>query len=525
MQETPSRAWLCACILLALPWAAHAIGLGEFTVRSTLGSPLRAEIEFIAVTEEELVSLTARIAEPDAFRQANIRYSLALVGARLSIERRADGRPYVQIVSTRRVDELFLDLLVELIWPQGHLVRQFAALFDPPELNAGTPAPRAAPAVELPLATWLGSPMLAVATPPARTKPAAKAPPAPGPTVASRQAGGIEYGPVRAGETLSQIASGIKAKGVPLEPMLAALYRANPDAFGSDMNVLKAGAMLRIPEEYLEARASKPGTARATSSPVARKDAPAEVLRLSKGDITDGGKAGDGKDVPRRFSELERALEAGLAELEKAVTEANERVTQLEQTVMNLRREVGLPKRPLGAAEPSIASQAAPETRPGAPTPDAAKSALERIESARDTGEMIAATPGGGEQSAPAAQPTAGGPPLAEAETPTGAAAEKAKFAGVAKPSLQLMHRFLIDPLLLAGGGFLALLGGAGYWSIRRRRARDANLDARMAAAVIARAAPVTPEDDQDEPAGAARRKLRSVADVTSVRQLPRSKR
>ncbi len=86
-------------IFLLCPWVAHAAGLGKLTVLSALGQPLSAEIDLVSVQKDEFNSLTARIASPEAFQQANIQYSPALIGVRLSVERRADGRPYIKIVS------------------------------------------------------------------------------------------------------------------------------------------------------------------------------------------------------------------------------------------------------------------------------------------------------------------------------------------------------------------------------------------------------------------------------------------
>jgi pilus assembly protein FimV len=55
---------------------------------------------------------------------------------------------------------------------------------------------------------------------------------------------------VRAGDTASRIARANKPADVSLDQMLVALLRANPDAFiGGNVNLLKAGAELKIPGE------------------------------------------------------------------------------------------------------------------------------------------------------------------------------------------------------------------------------------------------------------------------------------
>ncbi len=56
-----------------------------------------------------------------------------------------------------------------------------------------------------------------------------------------------EYGPVRFGETLSEIAVQVAGNGVSMNEMMAALFEANPQAFGDNIDLLHEGAVLRIP--------------------------------------------------------------------------------------------------------------------------------------------------------------------------------------------------------------------------------------------------------------------------------------
>ena len=92
---------------------------------------------------------------------------------------------------------------------------------------------------------------IAVAPLPPAPAPAAAARTAPtrASTVASNGASAAEYGPVKAGETLSKIAGKLGLReGGSLDQALLALLRANPDAFlGDDVNRLRQGAVLRVP--------------------------------------------------------------------------------------------------------------------------------------------------------------------------------------------------------------------------------------------------------------------------------------
>ena len=71
--------------------------------------------------------------------------------------------------------------------------------------------------------------------------------PAPAPAAVARM--GSEYGPVKAGDSLSRIAEQVgEGSGQSLDQTMIALLRANPEAFISDnINRLKQGAVLRVP--------------------------------------------------------------------------------------------------------------------------------------------------------------------------------------------------------------------------------------------------------------------------------------
>ncbi len=122
-----------------------ALGLGRVNVQSALGEGLRAEIDITSLSAEEASTLAVRIAPPDAYRAAGVDYNSVLPAAQATLARRADGRPYLRIVSERAVQEPFIDVIVELSWASGRLVREFTLLFDPPGRRVAPPAQAAAP--------------------------------------------------------------------------------------------------------------------------------------------------------------------------------------------------------------------------------------------------------------------------------------------------------------------------------------------------------------------------------------------
>jgi Tfp pilus assembly protein FimV len=176
-------------MLLACTSAASAAGLGKLAVLSDLGQPLRAEIDVVAVEKGELDSLNARLGSVEAYLQNNLPYPPPSLGLKLSLEKRASGQPYISATTAQPVNEPFVDVLVELTWNGGRILRAYTALLDPPayaeeQLAPAAPqaaapevrpAPEAAPEPEV--ETQLGSEMQQKEAMPA---PAAGAEAAPG---------------------------------------------------------------------------------------------------------------------------------------------------------------------------------------------------------------------------------------------------------------------------------------------------------------------------------------------------------
>ena len=52
---------------------------------------------------------------------------------RFAIEKRRPAGPSCRLSTAQPVNEPFLDMLIELHWPTGRLVREYTFLLDPPE--------------------------------------------------------------------------------------------------------------------------------------------------------------------------------------------------------------------------------------------------------------------------------------------------------------------------------------------------------------------------------------------------------
>lgn len=471
---------LAVALLLLAPLLAHTAGLGRLNVQSSLGQPLSAEIDLVAVRGDEASTLVARLASPDDYQRANLQYNAGMTGLKLSLEKRSNGQSYIRITGSRPVNEPFVDLLIELSWSGGKLLREYTALLDPPGYGqqAAQPAPVASAAVP-------------------ESRPIAAAPVAPAPKAApaASSSSAQEYGPIAKGETLGKIAASLKPQGVSLEQMLVGLYRSNPDAFiRKNMNLVKSGKILRIPDaqelaaitqgeamkEYraqvadwrayssrvADAAAQAPeGAATARGRITAKVDDPAaaeakDVVKLSKGDPGKGGKPLTGAARETAAAEDKTARKQELAE-------TKDRIAQLEKTVKDGQKLAELKSPGMAAAQQKAEAAKVDAAKPAEPAkvdtkaeakdaaapaakPDAAPAAVSADEAKKD----VVATDKPAEEAKPAAKP-------------------KPKFVAPPPPPPEpgLMD-MAMDNLPLLGGGVLALvLGGAGIAALRRRRA------------------------------------------------------
>jgi pilus assembly protein FimV len=243
---------------------ASALALGRVTVQSALGEPLRAEIDVPEITADELSSLRATIASPETFRAAGFDYNPAMGSIQVTLQRRPDGRHFLQLSSQRPVNDPFIDLILEASWSSGRIVRDYTMLFDPPNLRQSAPAvaaqvpPASTPAARAPAAAPAAQP-----GPPA-AEATSRAPAASQPAILKPAAGQGKQVTVQSGDTAGRIAAANKPTSVSLDQMLVALLQANPQAFiRGNVNRLRAGAVLDVPTAE-QAEAIPAGEARQT---------------------------------------------------------------------------------------------------------------------------------------------------------------------------------------------------------------------------------------------------------------------
>jgi len=411
-----------ATLLAVVPGVSLALGLGDIQLKSTLNAPLNAEIELIA-SPEELATLRAQIASRDTFSRYGLDYPAFLSGIQVKPVRLSDGRMVVQLTSTAAMTEPFATVLVEASWARGRNLREYTLLFDPPVF-----APQTAPAAPVAAPTTGAGERSGPIARPAPAPAATPAPAAPAPAVSSSAGGSYS---VRAGDSLSGIVQRQYSAGEGDRAMIA-VYRANPQAFDGNINQLRSGSVLRLPDQAAVA-AVDPG------------EAATEVRRQAA--AWSGGARTAGGGTPDARLRLVPPGSAGTGGGNGAETQAlRDRVTQLESELADSRRLLELRNAELARLQ-SAARGAAPATSPPtAPAPAVQPAPTE-----------------------PAPATTPAEAPPAVAETPKPEPAKPAATAANASPSLlDRVKEYWYVPVVL-----LAIIAAMLALRAARRRRED----------------------------------------------------
>lgn len=220
---------------------AHALGLGEVRLQSSLNQPLVAEIELLDAKMLAPGEVVPSLASVEEFNRAGIDRQYFLTDLKFTPVLRPDGKSVIRVSSTKPVREPYLNFLVEVLWPSGRLLREYTLLLDPPLYSPETVA---AVAPQLPITSVA----------PARTPTVSPAPSqVRSPSSASTTGQVVERVPTSSEyktsshDTLWEIAERNAGSGTVHQTMLA-IQDLNPDAFiGGNINRMKSGQVLRLP--------------------------------------------------------------------------------------------------------------------------------------------------------------------------------------------------------------------------------------------------------------------------------------
>jgi len=445
---------------LSTALSAHAAGLGSMISSSKLGEPLNAEIELLAVTPSELNSIQATLASEQVYQDQMLEKPASYPFIKIEVGNNTKGQPILKLTSSQPITEAFLDMLIQVDWPTGRLVKEYTLLLDPPGFNsnyvsesAGLPVTgqAASPttinnAARVPEASPQPTPEpKPESSKPRQTKPAAA--PVPKQVAADEATDTEQTLTTERGDTLYAIARQMKPDNVSVEQMLAALYQSNQQAFdGKNMNRLKVGKIIRMPDQATLDSVSRPQAksliAEHATNWQAYKNSLAKVVKESEASQTGGntqqsaGKIGaagakpapqakPGKDVLKLSAGDEKsttqadksaaktsataAQEDGTAKA-NAIKEEQSRAAALEKQVADMKKLMEMKNSAMAQAEKNAAQTA---TEPKAEAKPEAKVEPKPAEQAK-----VPVAPVVEEKPAPAPEPAKPAPPVEEATTP-----------------------------------------------------------------------------------------------------------
>ncbi len=516
---------------------ANALGLGEVTLRSSLNQPLDAEIELLEVRDLASAEVKPNLAPPEEFSKAGVDRQYFLQDLKFTPVVKANGRSVIRVTSSKPVREPYLNFLVEVLWPSGRLLREYTLLLDPPLYSpqaaaAAAPAPAPRPSVAQSAAPVRSAP----AAPAAAPRPSA---PAPAPAAAPK-ARDDQYR-TSSRDTLWEIAERTRASGSVHQAMLA-IQDLNPDAFvDGNINRLKSGQVLRLPDESQiasrsgaeaiaqvqaqntawregrslagEGKRQLDATKRSTADAAPEKVETQDSLRLvsaSNGKASSGsdkGVNGESKALSDKLAVTQESLDTTRREND----ELKSRLDDLQGQMDKLQRLIQLKDDQLarlqsnmtaqGQQAPAAAAATAPEEStqvaeaPAQPAPATASApaaaepaqtpAAEAQAPARPAEPVQSTVPA--EAAAPA-QPEVPAQPEAPAAAQPAAPAEPVQTAPAAPvtepPQSSIIDDVLANPmlLLLAGGSALVALLVLLMVLSRRNALKEAELQSSLAA-------------------------------------------
>ena len=452
---------------------AQALGLGEIELQSYLNEPLDAEIVLPQSRGVNPADVFVNIASEQAYERVGLDRNQFLSKLRFQVVTRNDGSLIVNVSSREPLREPYLNFLLELTWPSGRLMREYAVLVDPPVYaeESGVQEQVSTPTVSTTQTT--SQPTTSRSAESVRRQAQAER---------SLSSGyqADTFGPTGASDTLWTIASRMRPdNSVSMQQVMLAIQDLNPNAFmGNNINRLKRGEVLRVPSlDQIQSRTraeatrlvaqqnqefqSPQRTVDATAAQQPEPAAPAaatsggDELKLVVADETgsessESGSAGGDSELP---GGVDAGTAVAMEELESARREndeLNSRVEDLQDQVQTLQRLLELKNTQLAEMQQGTGGeptdQAAPvdgEVAEGAADESAAPEDMAAADEAAE-GDSPVAVDADMTETETEAEDAAGSAEMAESEAmvddadgmaDAGEAAEETGVAGTEEPT------------------------------------------------------------------------------------------
>ncbi|MFK2914105.1 FimV/HubP family polar landmark protein [Pseudomonas sp. 3HC3] len=348
---------------------ANALGLGELTLKSAQNQPLDAEIELLDVRDLKATEVAPSLAPPEEFSKAGVAFPTYLEDLTFTPVINPNGKSVLRVTSSQPLPGPVVKFLVQVMWPQGRLLRDYSVLLDQAKAQGDKPAAG---------------------------------------NVTPAMTGASSYTTQRR-DTLWQIAAR-NTQGGSIQQTMIAIQALNPDAFiGNNINLLKVGQVLRLPDQqqiqsiaqgeanrevaeqyaaWREGRrlgprarqldATRRGAAEAAPSRIAQGD---NLRLVSPGSQADAGQA---KALSDKLAMAQESLDTSRRDNE----ELKSRMADLQSQLDKLQRLIELKNSQLARLEgqgsaTSAAAAATPDQPADKPAPAAADTAPKPVPAAQ----------------------------------------------------------------------------------------------------------------------------------------------
>ncbi|WDM58068.1 LysM peptidoglycan-binding domain-containing protein [Pseudomonas sp. NEEL19] len=359
---------------------ANALGLGELTLKSALNQPLDAEIELLDVRDLKAAEVAPSLAPAQEFSKAGVPFAAYLEDLTFTPVINPNGKSVLRVTSSQPLPGPVVKFLVQVMWPQGRLLRDYSVLLDQAQAQSDKPAA-------------------------GNLNPAS--------TAASSS-----YTTQRR-DTLWQIAAR-NTQGGSIQQTMIAIQALNPDAFiGNNINQLKVGQVLRLPdqqqvqsiaqaeanrevaEQYAAWREGRRLGPRARQLDATRRGAAdAAPARVAQGDnlrlVSPGNQAG--ADQAKALSDKLAVAQESLDTSRRDNDELKSRMSDLQSQLDKLQRLIDLKNDQLARLQAQGAATPSPAGVASAPTPQAASAPAAGAEASGEPAPT---------QAAPASKPAA----------------------------------------------------------------------------------------------------------------------
>lgn len=344
---------------------SYGLGLGSLQVNSALDEKLEGKIPFVLDGTEDIEKIQVSVASDSDYERVGLDKSYVPSNITVAVQEE-NGKKYIQITSKGPVSEPIVSLLLVVDWANGHLLREYTLLLDPPIYTTTTEQSYSEP---VQTQTYQA---------PEKIENNDSEISQNNSNISFRQSNQVV---VQSGDTLWKIAKNANTGSSSLQQTMVAIFNNNLSAFqNNNMNLLKKGATLIIPDSDQVAMVSN-GQAEeevkiavqnwtrlqdanddSDSSTISNVDYGIELVPPNDSDSTESNDT-SGSNVARintkAVADLTRAREE-LASYDLENSELASRVAELEQIVKDQELALSLKDTSLAQLQDQLTTQDQP---------------------------------------------------------------------------------------------------------------------------------------------------------------------